>query len=177
MKLGAKIFGLLSALLILYLLLGLLLPGTWEAEVEQLVNAPPAKVFPLLNEPGAWPRWSPMPETGTATFGARSGPGAGLRWDDPQYGKGEVTILDSQENRLVEYRVEVEGGALEVQGTLRLEPIKDGTRIHWKESGDFGWNPLLGYAARSMGSSQRQAMAESLETLARILAASPGSGG
>ena len=173
MKLGARIFGILSGLFILYLLLGLLLPGTWEARVEKVIHAPPERVFPLLNELEAWSRWSPMPQAGTSTFGPPRGPGAGLRWDDPQYGKGEVTIVSSRENQLLEYRVEVEGGALEIRGRLALEPTGEGTRIFWSEAGDFGWNPLLGYAARSMSSSQAEVMAESLETLARIVEASP----
>ena len=47
MKLGAKIFGALSGVLILYLVLGLLLPGRWEAEAEAVLPAPPSTVFPF----------------------------------------------------------------------------------------------------------------------------------
>jgi len=168
-KLGAKIFGILSLSLLGYLLLGLLLPGTWEAEVEQVVPASPSRTFSLINNLGAWSSWSPMPEAGVSTFGAEEGAGAGLRWDDPRYGQGEVRILKSQANRSVEYRVEVEGGKLTILGSMTLDSLPHGTRVRWREEGDFGWNPLLGYAARGMQKSQGTAMAESLGTLSRIL--------
>lgn len=169
MKLGAKIFGTLSGLLLLYLLLGLLLPGKWEADAEWVIQATPQEIFPFLNRLGAWAQWSPMPDSGLETFGAAHGVGAGLRWDDPQYGDGEVTIVASQENSEVRYEVEVEGGALKIQGVLSLERYEEGTLIRWRESGDFGWNPLMGYAARGMASSQGEAMKESLKTLAGIV--------
>jgi len=169
MKLGAKFFGTLSGLLLLYLLLGLLLPGRWEAEAEAVIEASPEEVFPFLNNLEAWTQWSPMPETGVETFGSVSGVGAGLRWDDPQYGDGEVRIISSQTNSAVGYEVEVEGGALKIQGILSLEGDEGATRIIWRESGDFGWNPLMGFAARGMASSQGEAMRESLTTLGQLV--------
>lgn len=169
MKLGAKIFGALSGLLLLYLIIGLFLPGKWEAEAEWVIQAPPQEVFPFLNNLEAWPQWSPMPDSGLEAFGAAHGVGAGLRWNDPQYGDGEVRIVASQENSEVRYEVDVEGGALKIQGILSLEGYEGGTRIRWRESGDFGWNPMMGYAARGMASSQGEAMKESLKTLAEVV--------
>ena len=66
--------------------------------------------------------------------------------------------------------VEVERGALKIQGLLTLEQEEGGTRIIWRESGDFGWNPLMGFAARGMASSQGDAMRESLITLGQLVA-------
>ena len=175
MKFGAKVFGVLSALLLLFLLIGLLLPGKWEAEAEAVIQAHPEELFPLLNNLENWAQWSPMPESGQEAFGSLSGVGAGLRWDDPQYGVGEVRIVSSQTDAEVGYEVEVEGGALKIQGLLTLERVEGGTRIIWREAGDFGWNPLMGFAARGMASSQGDAMRESLATLARLVTR-PGAG-
>jgi len=166
MKLGAQVFGALSAALLLFLLLGLLLPGTWKAEAAIFVPAPPSAVFPLINRLTSWGDWTPIPETGLEAFGAAEGVGAGLRWDDPQYGSGETRIVGSRQDAEVEYEVEVEGGALKIRGSLFLEPEEAGTRIRWVEEGDFGWNPLMGYATGRMASSQEEAMRESLGKLA-----------
>ncbi|MGD2124235.1 MAG: hypothetical protein PVJ76_21070, partial [Gemmatimonadota bacterium] len=57
-----------------------------------------------------------------------------------------------------------------IRGTVRLEGDGDGTRLIWEESGDFGRNPLMGYAARGMGGSQAKAMEASLDSLAVLLA-------
>jgi hypothetical protein len=111
-----------------------------------------------------------MPESGTEVSGPREGVGAGLRWDDPRYGKGRLEITESVSNAQVSYTVDVEEGALRIQGVLSLRPEGSGTRLSWQESGDFGWNPLMGYAARGMGRSQGEAMRASLEKLESIIA-------
>jgi hypothetical protein len=65
--------------------------------------------------------------------------------------------------------VEVQGGALQFEGTVLLAPVPEGTRVTWSESGDFGWNPLLGYAARQMSESQGAQFEQSLERLAELV--------
>jgi len=79
---GAKIFGAVSAAFILFLLGGLLLPGTWEAETVTVLPAAPSTVFPYLNRMDRWVRWNPMPESGSETLGPPEGVGATLRWAD-----------------------------------------------------------------------------------------------
>jgi hypothetical protein len=172
-KLGAKLLGFLAGLLLLYLLVGFLLPGRWEAQAEALLPTTPAGVFPLIQDPMAWSRWSPMPETGAERFGEERGVGAGLRWDDPRYGRGTMEIISAVQDQEVQYRVEVEGGSLQISGTLTLEQVPEGTRVEWRERGDFGWNPLLGYAALGMSRSQGTALKESLERLALLLSGPP----
>jgi hypothetical protein len=69
----------------------------------------------------------------------------------------------------VSYRVDVEGGSIRILGWIILEPSGDSTRITWREDGDFGRNPLLGFAARSMPESQGAQMKQSLERLADLV--------
>jgi hypothetical protein len=174
MRLGAKIFGGLSGILLLFLLVGLLLPGSWQAREEILLPATPSSVFPLVNRLSAWKLWTPFPESGLVPFGPPEGVGAGLRWDDPQYGKGEVRIIGSRKDVEVSYQVVVDSGALTIRGALTLEAEGGGTRLRWVEEGDFGWNPLMGYAARGMAASQGEAMKASLGRLTDLLAGSGG---
>jgi hypothetical protein len=178
MSLGAKIFGALSGVLILFLVLGLLLPGTWEAEAEAVLPAPPHLLFPFVNRMDRWVLWNAMPESGTEPQGPEEGVGAGLRWDDPVYGKGSLEILTSDKDTLVEYRVLVEGGSLRVDGAFAMRPEGGGTRVHWVERGDFGWNPLMGYAARGLAESQGEALRSSLLRLRSLVEKeTSGSGG
>jgi hypothetical protein len=169
MKIGARIFGALAAVLLLYLVVGLLLPGEWVAEVEDELHHPPEEVFPLLDNMESWRRWAALPDSGTQLFGPPSGTGAGIRWDDPRYGSGEVRITESRPLASVGYIVEVEGGALTIHGLLTLEASAPGTRLRWREEGKFGWNPLLGYAARGMPASQAEAMRAGLDRLRGLL--------
>ncbi len=165
MKLGAKVFGVLAVTLILFLSIGVLLPGTWEAEANALLAAPPAIVFPYLDRPDQWIRWNAMPESASISGGPDAGAGAEIHWDDPRYGNGSYRILKSNPPTLLEYEVEIEGGSLTIRGSLSLERQGDGSQVRWVERGDFGWNPLMGYAARGMGDSQRDAMLANLDSL------------
>ena len=169
MRLGAKIFGTLATVLILFLLLGIFLPGTWEAKANGFVSAPPARVFPFLNRPTRWVEWNAMPDSGLGFFGPSEGVDAGLEWDDPRYGEGRFRILGSVPEREIHYEVLVEEGALSINGTIEIRLEGSGTRLEWTEVGDFGWNPLLGYSARRMGSSQGTAMLVSLEKLRALI--------
>ena len=169
MRLGAKIFGGLAAILLLYLGIGFFLPGTWHARAERTVQAMPEEVFPFLNSPSLWVRWNAMPESGSSFLGPEEGVGSGLEWDDPRYGSGSFQVKLSRPNRQVGYEVQIESGTLVIIGTVRLEPEGQGSRIVWEESGDFGRNPLLGYSARGMGRSQAQAMEASLDSLVVLL--------
>ena len=168
MKLGAKIFGGLSIVLLLFLLIGIALPGTWRAEQEALFPGTPADVFPFLNSLLAWEAWTPFPEAGLESFGPAEGIGAGIRWDDPQYGRGEAQITGSSAGREVSYEVKIEDGRLTIQGRMTLLSEAGGVRIRWVEEGDFGWNPLMGYASNGMAGAQGEAMGASLERL-RVL--------
>lgn len=169
MKTAARIFGLLAGLLVLFLLVGILLPGTWEANADIFLRHPPEKVFPFLDTPEAWEEWAAIPAEGTEVYGPHRGVGSGVRWSDPQYGDGQMEISASVRDASVEYAVTVEGGSLLIQGAMVLEPEGDGTRVRWRESGDFGWNPLLGYTARGMKDSQGAALRASLERLGELL--------
>lgn len=64
------------------------------------VNAPPEKVFPLVNDFHNWTQWSPWekldPNLERSYAGAESGAGAKYAWKgNDQVGQGEMTITES----------------------------------------------------------------------------------
>lgn len=165
MRAAARILGVVAFLLAFFLVVGLLLPGRWSAERTVEVRAPPKAIFPLLNAPSRWDDWTPWAELESSFEGPSSGAGASRAWNDRRYGRGRLTIVASEEPRRIRYRVEVEGGAIRIEGALILEPVPVGTRVVWTERGDFGWNPLLGWTALVMERSQGEAMDQSLARL------------
>ena len=160
-----KVAAALAAVLLLFLAVGLLLPGTWTAESRREVDAPPDAVFALLEEPRRWDAWTPWPEVAFTYEGPPRGVGARRSWDDPRLGRGVFTITGSDPPRLLEYRVEVEGGQLVTEGAFRLEPIPSGTLVTWREQGDFGRNPLMSWAALSVGRGQAGELERGLSRL------------
>jgi uncharacterized protein YndB with AHSA1/START domain len=157
--------GTLATVTLGFIVIGILLPSTWEAEAERTIAAPPEAIFPLLEEAGAWSAWTPSPESGLELFGPARGEGGGFRWDDPGYGKGSFTLRVVEPGGRIAYAVDVEGGTIRIEGALTLTPANGGTQIVWRESGDFGWNPLLGYMAGRMATLQGEQLAFALVTL------------
>jgi len=163
----AKIFGGIAAVLVTFMVIGLLLPGTWSAEASIQIEAAPEDVFPYLNDLSRWDTWTNWGDIESALSDPPRSVGARRSWDDPNFGSGSVTITTSSAPTLVRYEVEVEGGA-SVSGELRIEALGGVSRVTWREEGDLGGNPLMGYVARSMPKSQGAQLAEGLEKLRYI---------
>ncbi len=163
----AKVFGAIGAILVTVMLIGLVLPGTWSAEASIQIEASPAEVFPYLNDLGRWDRWTNWGEIDSELSSPSQGAGASRTWDDPGLGTGSVTITESGSLTFVRYVVEVEGGA-SVLGELTIEAVGATSRVTWREEGDFGRNPLMGFVARGMPESQGAQLAEGLEKLSYI---------
>jgi uncharacterized protein YndB with AHSA1/START domain len=160
-----------ALLLALFLLVGYLLPSDWDVEVTTRLAAPPDAVWPLLDSPEGWQRWTPWPESGVTRSGPGSGPGASLAWDDPELGSGSFTIAETADRARVAYAVSIEEGTIRANGTVELVPEEGGTRVRWRERGDFGWNPLMGYWALSMERAQRDEMTKGLDRLRALVTA------
>ncbi len=169
-RIAGIILGVLALILIGLLVLGFLLPSGWSVERSTTIQAPAEEVFPYLAGAEAWSLWTPSPETGFELFGPDEGEGSGRRWDDDMYGEGEFVITAMDRPRQLHYEVAVEGGAIRIVGQMVLESVDaDQTRLTWREDGDFGWNPLLGYLARRMEDLQGSQLEQSLKALDRLV--------
>jgi hypothetical protein len=139
---GTIVLGGGAVLLTVFLLIGFLLPTTWEAQAEATVPAPPAALLPFLDSPEGWQAWTPWPDS------------------------------TSRSGLAVSYTVSVEGAGgavMETRGSVTLSPEGAGTRVVWRESGDLGRNPLMGYWALSMDRAQSTEMQKSLGRLTEVV--------
>lgn len=168
-RVAGLILGFLAFVLAGFLVVGILLPSGWETERSVHIEAPPEVVYPYLAHAEQWTRWTPSPETGVELFGPDEGVGSGRLWDDPVYGEGVFVISAVEPPHRVVYDVAVEQGAIRIQGFMQLEAVPEGTELHWREDGDFGWNPLLGYLAARMDALQGEQLQESLQNLKRLV--------
>ena len=163
----AKIFGGIGTVLVTLMLIGFALPGTWSAEASIEIEAAPAEVFPFLNDLSRWDSWTNWGDIESELSDPPRSAGASRSWDDPNLGSGSVTITSSVAPAFVRYEVQV-GGSASVSGELRIEALGGVSRVTWREEGDLGRNPLMGYVARNMPESQGAQMAEDLEKLRYI---------
>jgi len=165
---GTRVLGVGAALLALFLLVGFALPGTWSAERSAVVPAPPDALYALVEAPSAWTRWTAWPDSGVVAEGPERGVGARLRWDDRELGDGSFEIVEATPPTRVRYRVEVQDASMRTDGTLTLAAEAGGTRVTWREEGDFGWNPLMGYWARLMERVQGRELQKALDRLGAL---------
>jgi len=167
-SLGTRILASGALLLSAFLLIGFLLPSSWESETTGYVAAPADIVFQFLDSPEGWQAWTPWPESGVERSGPERGIGATLSWDDQEVGTGSFTIQSLEENSMVTYGVEIGDGAMLVSGIITLRPESEGVRITWLEEGDLGRNPLMGYWALSMSRAQSDELVKGIERLREL---------
>jgi hypothetical protein len=167
---GSLVLASAAGLLTLFLVVGWILPGTWAAERSAVLDLPPDTLYPWVDSPGGWQRWTPWPDSGVVREGPERGVGARLAWDDEELGEGSFEIVEAVPDSLVRYRVVVQGGAMHTDGTLRLRSDGSGTRVEWREEGDFGKNPLMGYWARFMAHAQGAELEKALRRLGEVAA-------
>jgi len=148
-----------------FLLVGYLLPGDWDAEASAQLQAPPEVVYSFLDSPAGWQRWTPWPESGVEHSGPERGAGASLAWNDPDLGSGSFTIAGATPPSGVTYSVLIDDGAIRAEGSVDVVAEDGGSRVTWREHGDFGWNPLMGYWALSMGRAQTDELNKGLDRL------------
>ncbi|HKO88523.1 MAG TPA: SRPBCC family protein [Burkholderiales bacterium] len=75
-------------------------PDSFHVERSLSIQAPPEKIFPLVNELPSWKHWSPYEKKDPAMkriyTGPSSGKGAGYEWSgDGNVGKGRMEITES----------------------------------------------------------------------------------
>lgn len=165
MRALARVFGALALLLLIFVGVGLLLPGRWEVERRATIDAPPREVYRAISRIEGWPRWMAWPESGAEFAGPSRGPGATFRWDDPAYGSGRFVLVRSEPHRVVGYRVSVEEGSLTVRGTIVLEPRDGATAVRWSERGQAGRNPILRYTALVLDERQGEQLGRAIRRL------------
>jgi len=134
------------ALAIAVVVVGILLyattrPDTFQIERSTTIQAPPERVFALINDFRNWGSWSPWEKKDPAmkrTLGATtSGKGAHYAWDGNQeVGQGSMTITDSVEPSKITINLDfVKPFEAHNQVEFMLTNEGAGTRVTWAMHG------------------------------------------
>lgn len=72
-------------------------PDTFHVQRTVSIQAPPEKIFPLINNLHSYTSWSPFvePEMKTTYNGPEAGKGAKYAWVGKQMGEGSIETIDS----------------------------------------------------------------------------------
>jgi carbon monoxide dehydrogenase subunit G len=104
--------GCLGVLVVAVLIVAATKPDTFHVQRSASIQAPPDKIFPLIDDFKNWTAWSPYEYKDPAmkrTFGATvAGKGAVYEWDgNGQVGSGRITIVDTAPPSKVDIKLDM----------------------------------------------------------------------
>jgi uncharacterized protein YndB with AHSA1/START domain len=143
MKKGLIIGGsILTGLVTLFFVVAGLLPPEFRVTRSMVIQAPPARIFDLVDNLRQLVEWSPWRAADPTMEFEFSDPPAGLgawyRWSSEDSGRGIMTIVKSERPREILTELEFAGGKMAAQGGFLFEPVSGGTRVTWSIEGDDG---------------------------------------
>jgi hypothetical protein len=116
-------------------------PGTFHVDRSTTINAPPDKIFPLINDFHRWAAWSPFekldPDMRKTFGGSEQGAGAMYEWEgNNKAGKGRMQIIGSTPPSNVKIQLNFEKPFPSSNLTdFILEPSGDQTKVTWAMTG------------------------------------------
>jgi uncharacterized protein YndB with AHSA1/START domain len=86
-------------------------PAAFRVERSVIINAPPEKIFPLINDFREWEPWSPWEKVDPAVkrsySGAASGEGAIYEWSgNKNIGQGRMEIVESSPASKIKLKID-----------------------------------------------------------------------
>ena len=136
------------ALVVLFVVVGLLLPSRYHVERSVVIAAPPERIHVLVGDLERWPDWEPWldldPSIRTTLGETTVGVGASQSWVGNS-GNGELTFTSWDPRTGVVYDLAFDQGKIRSVGSISYEPVEGGTKVTWDMSGENGMNPLARY--------------------------------
>jgi hypothetical protein len=140
-----KILIVLAVIIVLLVVVIATRPSTFSVTRSTVVAAPPERSFALVNDFGAWPKWSPWekkdPQMKRTIGGPPEGVGATYAWTgDKNVGEGRMTIERSEAPSLVGINLEfIKPFPGVCPTTFAFEPVPGGTKVTWTMAGKYNF--------------------------------------
>ena len=137
-----KIFLAFVALIVIFGMIVTFQPASYRIMRSIKIAAPPATVYPLVNDFHAWEGWSPWakldPAMKTTFEGPAAGTGAIYKWSgNKEVGEGQMTLLESKANELVRIKLDFIKPFADTCATdFTFKPDGNGTEVSWTMSGN-----------------------------------------
>lgn len=132
----------LAVILIVFVIVAALQPADYRVVRSATIAAPPAVVFPQVNDLHRFQEWSPWAKLDPAariTFeGPPAGTGATITWaGNHEVGEGRMTITESRANELIRFRLDfVKPFAGTSVAEWTFKPEKNQTAVTWSMTGE-----------------------------------------
>lgn len=147
MKLVGRIALGLVALLAVAVVVGALLPNTWRVEQSIVINAPPERIHPFLDELRRWQDWAVWnkemdPKVVWTYEGPERGVGARWAWNGPVMGRGRMEIVKSDPAQGLEVDEAIESDQVNAHTRFTYSAQGGATKVTWVDEGTLP--PVIG---------------------------------
>lgn len=145
MKQLFKVLLVLAVLLVLFLVVGMLLPEKLHVERRIVIQAPAAQVYPYVSDFHLFNKWSPWAKIDSNIQfryeGAERGQGAIVHWSSEhvRVGKGSQKIVEAKPDEEVRSILAIHGMGKAYSG-FRLVDKQGATEVLWSFDTSFGYN-------------------------------------
>ncbi len=152
------------------MLLALFMPNKWRVEEQVVINAFPEMLFPLINKPSNWQKWSvwsaEFDESIELEYGEiQEGLGAVQAWTSHQM-KGTLTIVQSIEDQAVQFHLSLDDNRHILHAKIGFAPLGQQTIVTWTTKyEEDGINPLKRLQSSTLRKLLQHNMQTSLEKL------------
>ncbi len=173
------VVGILVVVVVLFL--GALLYASMQSpdfsvQRSTVIHAPADSLYARFATPRTWARWSAWTAKADTSLryayqGPDSGPGAIMNFTSLRMGNGSLRISSAVPGREVRYELGLTGTEMVVHGQVTLEPVPEGTRVTWRDSGTMGKSLFMRLLKPLLDRSMATAYETSFAGLSRELAA------
>ena len=140
-----KIVLVIVLLVVVVLVVAAFKPGNFSVQRTATIQAPPEKIFPLINDYHNWPEWSPWekidPNMKRTYSGPASGTGSVYEWDgNSKAGKGRMEIAESVPASKIAIKLDfIKPMETSNNVQFNLQPNGNSTTVTWTMAGPVGF--------------------------------------
>ncbi|MBB6610377.1 SRPBCC family protein [Pontibacter sp. Tf4] len=138
------------------------------------IDAKPEKVFPYLNNPADWKRWSAWNKTYDPSLiymygGPLSGKGARQGWSGDKTGNWQMVFTNATAPDSLTYDLKETGTTIVAKGVITLQQTGDSTLVTWHQSMPLEDNMLALYEGLWKQHRTEQEVQQGLENLKTLI--------
>jgi uncharacterized protein YndB with AHSA1/START domain len=140
-----KTIAIIAAVAILVFIVAVLVlaagkPDTFRVQRQAGIQAPPEKIFPLINDYKQWSAWSPYEKKDAAMkrsfSGAAAGKGSAYAWEGKEVGTGDMLITESVPSSLVKIDLNfTKPFEAHNKVVFSIQPQAGGSTVSWEMVG------------------------------------------
>jgi len=169
MKYWIRLLALVACVIMVFVVIGSLLPHGYSLSASREISASPADVYAQIDSTPKWKSWSQwnpdVIKDLTVSYGAD---GKSQRWTDVR-GDGKLWFTDQKSDEQIDYRLRF-ANFPEMEASIILKPVNGGnTLVTWTSEGVLPSGPFYGYFRHVFVGGMTRQYQQSLDKLSGVV--------